>query len=713
MPTIILFGGLLIGQSLTAAGLLALVSMYFSWILRIPGITASLLLTLSSVLAIFVGQYLSHASARLFHLRTQVKNTKPITVIATTAYVVGVVAGMLGAGSLVFPLFSSLPSLQFYIVVFAASNILIKLGQTIARPMTSLDASSTLKMDVRPPVLYLRSFSRESRFAQIQYRLWRYGTGWPLVRRVPLLLAKAFLRRSDEIEAIMRSMVAEVSTKMARTSLPGLVRSRLTAQHLISRRGRDYDNEQYMFTLLMNKIGPYIAPMSTRETGTIGDIGAAKLAVPHDRWKSVISDLLCTAGAIVVELDETPGLVWEIEEIIKTIPPHKVLLIIPRTDAHHMKVVKEVGHLFPKSLPPVTAISSRLILFLDDWTPVSLKFPFGSGEVLFGLWAKHMTDDINRMYLTMMKPFFVRLGVQTLDRNSNAHEAPAVAAVDEIGGKIQRQEIKYCCTRDGVLVAYAIAGSGPPIVKTANWLNCLEYDLESPISRHIFCGLAQNHTLIRFDARGNGMSDWGVGELSLDAWVSDLEAVVDAAGLERFPLLGISQGCAVSVAYAVRHPERVSHLILFGGFALGGKKSAPAQIEDRNAMMNLIRDQWGTKNSAFSEEFASQFIPDGTKEQMEFFNEQQRKTSAPEMAARYFDAIGDIDVTDLLPKVTARTLVMHVCGDAVIPIESGRQLAAGIPTAKFVALQGQNHLLLANESASQKFLEEVELFLTS
>jgi pimeloyl-ACP methyl ester carboxylesterase len=184
-------------------------------------------------------------------------------------------------------------------------------------------------------------------------------------------------------------------------------------------------------------------------------------------------------------------------------------------------------------------------------------------------------------------------------------EVFAIDQVEELEGAPERdgaeliQTISYCRAPDGVRLAYAISGHGPVLLKSANWLNHLEYDWESPIWRHVFHGLSREHALIRYDARGNGMSDWDVEELSLDAWVSDLETVVDATGVDRFPLLGISQGCAISVAYAARHPERVSHLILYGGFALGGKRRAPAEKERREAMTTLIRLGWGADHPSF------------------------------------------------------------------------------------------------------------------
>ena len=314
---------------------------------------------------------------------------------------------------------------------------------------------------------------------------------------------------------------------------------------------------------------------------------------------------------------------------------------------------------------------------------------------------------------------FRKLGPQTLKNIVKPVEVFAVDGIGESGGGAGRvdlatmkQEIKYCRAHDGVRLAYSIAGSGPPLVKTGNWLNHLEYDWESPVWRHVLRGLAKDHTLIRYDARGNGMSDWDVDELSLDAWVSDLESVVDAAGVARFPLLGISQGCAVSVTYAVRHPERVSHLILYGGFAVGGNKSSSADVREQfNAMSSLIRLGWGADNPAFRQVFTGLFMPGATQEQMDFFNELQRRTTSPECASRYRKVVGDFDVRDLLPRVSVPTLVMHARGDAVVPLESGRAMAAGIPGARFVAIQGQNHLFLENEPASQRFFEEIELFL--
>lgn len=275
-----------------------------------------------------------------------------------------------------------------------------------------------------------------------------------------------------------------------------------------------------------------------------------------------------------------------------------------------------------------------------------------------------------------------------------------------------QQEISFCRTPDGVRLAWAKVGQGPPLVKAANWMNHLEYDWESPVWHYLFEALASDYTLIRYDARGNGLSDWEVEDISLDAWVSDLETVVDAADIARFPLLGMSQGCAISIAYAVRHPDRVSHLILYGGYALGGLKRSPAEKQKREAMATLMRLGWGTDDPTFRQLFTSQFIPEGTKEQFDYFNELQRRTTSPEGAVRYFRTVGAIDVRHLLPRVTVPTLVMHVRGDRVQPIEVGREIAAGIPGARFVSLPGQNHMFLQHEPAADRFFEEVALFLS-
>jgi pimeloyl-ACP methyl ester carboxylesterase len=262
------------------------------------------------------------------------------------------------------------------------------------------------------------------------------------------------------------------------------------------------------------------------------------------------------------------------------------------------------------------------------------------------------------------------------------------------------QEIRFCVAPDGVRLAWARHGSGPPIVKAANWLSHLEHDWRSPIWRHWLEGLSLGRTLVRYDERGCGLSDRDVEERSLEAWVADLEAVVDAAGLERFGLLGVSQGGPVAISYAVRHPERVSHLVLYGSFPRGWPLASSTARERFEPLIELARVGWGLKNSAFRRVFVSLFFPNATSEQMDAFDDLQRASASPQDAARLLEAFGSFDVTELLGEVTAPTLVLHARHDALVPFSQGRLLATQ-----------RNHLLLVDEPAWTEFLTDVQAFL--
>ena len=298
------------------------------------------------------------------------------------------------------------------------------------------------------------------------------------------------------------------------------------------------------------------------------------------------------------------------------------------------------------------------------------------------------------------------------EASARASGLAGTAAAQQAPPPDLRQEVHFCTAADGARIAYAEVGRGPPLVKTANWLNHLEYDWESPVWRPLLHALAADHRLIRYDARGNGLSDWEVADFSLDALVQDLESVVAATGLARFPLLGISQGCAVSVAYAVRHPERVSRLVLYGGFARGRRvRGSPQAVESSEAIVTLMRQGWGQENPAFRQLFTSLFIPGGTPEQVQWFNDLQRVTTSPDNAVRLRQAVDGIDVSDLLPRVKAPTLVLHCRDDAVQPFEEGRRIAAGIPGARFVGLDGRNHAILEGDRGWPRFLDEIKNFL--
>lgn len=292
----------------------------------------------------------------------------------------------------------------------------------------------------------------------------------------------------------------------------------------------------------------------------------------------------------------------------------------------------------------------------------------------------------------------------TRDRSTTGVDANALA--------LPAQEVRFCTAPDGVGLAYAVAGRGYPIVKTANWMNHIEFDWHSPIWRHLLLFLVSDYQLIRYDQRGNGLSDWDVPNFGMESFVTDLETVVDAAGLDRFVLFGLSQGCAISVAYAARHPDRVAGLILYGGYSRGWKRrGAPGLAEQRYGMLKLARFGWGQDNPAFRQVFTSQYAPDATAEQMRWYNDLQRISTSGENVFRIGMALGDIDVSDLAPQIEAPSLVLHCRDDAAIPFNEGRHLAQLLPNARFVALEGRNHLLLEEEPAWPRFRSEIGSFL--
>jgi len=275
------------------------------------------------------------------------------------------------------------------------------------------------------------------------------------------------------------------------------------------------------------------------------------------------------------------------------------------------------------------------------------------------------------------------------------------------------QRISICTTPDGTRLAYAVSGAGPPLVKAANWMTHLDYDWESPVWRHWNAGLSRHHTLVRYDERGCGLSDWDVDRFTFEAWVDDLASVVDDLGIDRFPLLGISQGGAVAIAYAVRHPERVSKLVLWGAYPRGRLVRAVSEEDRRAADLNLelARLGWGTGEATFRQVFTSQFMPDGTKEQWEAFNVLQRRTCSAENAVRFMEVFANIDVTDLAPQVQCPTLVMHSRDEIRVPMSNSREIAGLIPGSRLVLLESRNHILSGTEPAWDRFLNETHTYL--
>ena len=305
-----------------------------------------------------------------------------------------------------------------------------------------------------------------------------------------------------------------------------------------------------------------------------------------------------------------------------------------------------------------------------------------------------------------------RVIAHVVERRVGDHRADASPRAREPASPLG-QSIHFCTAADGVRIAYATSGTGPPLVKPANWITHLEYDWESPVWRHWLRELSRDHTLLRYDERGSGLSDRDADDLSFDSWVSDLETVVDAAGLDRFPLLGLSQGCAVAIAYAVRHPERVSRLVLYGGYVQGiiARARSPQEREEAEMLTRTMPGFWGRDNPAFRLFFAARFVPEGTQEQMRWFSELTRVTTSPEVAVKLRSTAASIDVSALAPRVRVPTLVLHGAGDAAVPFDQGRRLAALIPGSRFVSLESQNHILLEDEPAWPRFLDELRRFL--
>ncbi len=316
----------------------------------------------------------------------------------------------------------------------------------------------------------------------------------------------------------------------------------------------------------------------------------------------------------------------------------------------------------------------------------------------------------------------MRADLQRMNRDTNSGRTTVPRAGERVVTTVSkiatpattpRQKIQFCTATDGVRLAYASVGSGYPLIKSANWLNHLDYEWDSPIWKHWLAELTKHHRLIRYDERGNGLSQRDVKEMSFDLWVQDLETVVDAVGVDRFALLGISQGGAVAIDYAIRHPERVSHLILLGAFSRGlAARGTEKEMAARRALQTLVRMGWGKNNSDFKSMFTNFYFPHAsTPEQVEWFNELQRVSASPENAARILTLIDEINVRALLPKVSVPAIVFHTDRDRVIPAEEGRILASEIPGARFVPLNSANHVLLAEEPAWGVFLEELGAFL--
>jgi pimeloyl-ACP methyl ester carboxylesterase/DNA-binding CsgD family transcriptional regulator len=278
-----------------------------------------------------------------------------------------------------------------------------------------------------------------------------------------------------------------------------------------------------------------------------------------------------------------------------------------------------------------------------------------------------------------------------------------------------RQQIRFVTTADRTRIAWARHGHGPALIRVATWLTHLEYDWESPVWRHWLSDLGTRFTIVRYDDRGSGLSDRTPAQISFQAWISDLEAVVNEAGFERFTLLGMSQAGSVAIAYAARHPERVRNLVLYGAYARGAlaREPSPEAREEVDALQSLTRIGWGRANPVFRRLFTTSFIPGASEAQMRWFDDLQQRSADGDTACKMSQVRAEIDVTQLAQSLTCPTLVMHVDGDEAVPFDEGRRLASLIPDARFVPLQGKNHILLADEPAWPRFLEELSAFMGS
>jgi DNA-binding SARP family transcriptional activator/pimeloyl-ACP methyl ester carboxylesterase len=334
---------------------------------------------------------------------------------------------------------------------------------------------------------------------------------------------------------------------------------------------------------------------------------------------------------------------------------------------------------------------------------------------LIALYASNgQLAEAHRQYRVCERLLAEELGVEPQPETRQLYEQIRKARPHTASAQSKKleQEIRFFFSFDGARIAYASVGEGPPLIMTATFLRHLEYDWQSPIWRHWLDGLSRSHTLIRYDERGCGLSDWNVSDISFEAWVRDLEALVENLGLERFRLLALSQAGAVALEYAARHPDKVSHLILHGAYARGRfqRVENPRAGEEAQTMLSLTKLGWGRDSPAFRQVFSLQLMPDATKEQLAWYDELMRVSMTPENAARAEEVMYNINVVDRLPEIITPTLVTHCSYDEAVPFNEGRILASQIPGARFVPLDSKNHLLLSGEAAWERFVHEIHRF---
>ncbi len=364
-------------------------------------------------------------------------------------------------------------------------------------------------------------------------------------------------------------------------------------------------------------------------------------------------------------------------------------------------------------------------------TPISKREREILARLATGLSDQQIADELFLSLHTVKwynRQIFSKLGVSSRTQaitkaralglfGANDLPEPVISQADSKLPIAQRRKVEhhisFTASTDSTRIAYAVAGNGPPLVKVGNYMSHVEYDWDSPVWAHWLEELTHSHTLIHYDERGSGLSDWNAEDMSFEAWVRDLEAVVNAAGLRQFPLFAMSQAGAVAVAYTARHPDKVTRLIVHGSYARGWLKRdlTEEQIEEEKLMISLMRVGWGRDNPAFRQVFAMQLFPDATSEHIRALEEQMRRSVSPKNAVRLESEMHRIDVRDLARQITVPTLVLHSHEDEAVPFEEGRLLASLIPGAQFVALESKNHLLREDEAAWPKFVKVVRGFL--
>ena len=354
------------------------------------------------------------------------------------------------------------------------------------------------------------------------------------------------------------------------------------------------------------------------------------------------------------------------------------------------------------------------------------------GEILQQVWQNlHVSPDLVREYIFEIRK---ALGdsasepnyIETVGRRGFRLVGPISfhsqgrASISPDGEKqvtLSRQPdqmpvVKFCRSKDGTSIAHAVSGGGYPLLFAGSWMTHLDMDWDSPAYGDYIKHLSRRFQVIRYDQRGNGLSQWSDVDISFERMIDDMEVVIETYGYEKVAILGMSQGASVAIAYALRQPDRVSHLVLNGGYARGRKQRGnDAEHEESEALVSLIRHSWGNENPAVRQILTSLFMPEASQAQVQWFNDFQKLCGPGENIAQFRALFDDMNVTRLLPKITLPTLVLHSDRDSVAPLSEGKILASQIQGASFVQLNSPNHMLFESESDFGKMIENIDKFI--